>query len=111
MSIGKTAAQTAHASQLLTQKYFQLKQINQGSTPNDFAQIELFDQWIDTGYRKVVLTAGEKEWLKLKELSNNIVVVDLGLTELPINTETIIGFFPMLKINRPNVLKRLQTFK
>ncbi len=108
MSIGKTAAQCAHAAQILLQKYYL----------DYFAEIDdkhdLFRSWLNSSFRKVVLRADEKEWSKLKNefTPNNIaLVVDAGLTELEPNTETVIGLTPMRKSQVPKLVKRLQVLK
>lgn len=108
MSIGKTAAQCAHAAQILLQKYYL----------DYFAEIDdkhdLFRSWLNSSFRKVVLRADEKEWSKLKNefAPNNIaLVVDAGLTELEPNTETVIGLAPMRKSQVPKLVKRLQVLK
>ena len=116
MSIGKTAAQCAHASQMLLLNHFDLMQKDHCG----WASIEeknittIFTEWLDTSFRKVVLKADEKEWIKLKtQLSKEqfVVVVDVGLTELAPQTETVIGIIPMRKSEAPKLIKRLQVLK
>lgn len=115
MSIGKTAAQCAHAAQILTLKYFDPIVKNDISILGlDEEKQKLFKEWLLSSFRKVVLRADEKEWLKIKnEFSpNNIaLVIDAGLTELEPNTETVIGLSPMRKSQVPKLIKRLQVLK
>jgi len=121
MSIGKTAAQCAHASQMLQLKFDQLRNSSKIWNPptiKDFYQsnniIINFEQWISNSFRKVVLKADEKEWEKIKQLipdSERILVVDAGLTELAPSTETVIGLFPMKKSERLKIIKKLQVLK
>ena len=74
-------------------------------------KIDLFDNWIKSAVRKVVLKADEKEWIKLKELPDSVLIIDAGFTELNPNTETVIGFWPMYKDQAPKIIKRLQLLK
>lgn len=125
MSVGKCCAQTAHLGQLLVLDYLQLEQdINWTSVAHGdrteqtkSEQLILFKQWLNADYRKVVLRADEKEWNKLKELSDvrKVIVIDNGKTELPpqteTETETVIGFYPMVKSQAPKLINRLQVLK
>ena len=107
MSIGKTAAQVAHASSRLTEIYYR----NKASTNNEY--FDNFKSWLKDGERKIVLEADEKEWKTLQGVMNNYdcLITDAGHTELEPGTTTVIGFFPMKKSARPNILKRLQALK
>lgn len=132
MSIGKTAAQCAHASQMLTLNYFDLKEEARKlqkriiETPNqsladamkiEYAglnrQLSIFGEWIGSSFRKVVLRASDKEWSKLKEEFNGgiVMVVDAGLTEIAAGSETVIGIWPMRKSQRSKTISRLQVLK
>ena len=106
MSIGKTAAQCAHASQKLTLNYFNLKKIDA-----DNEILKTFDEWLKTAFRKVVLKANENQWTKIKECfpeNHRVVIVDAGLTEVKSNSETVIGLMPMKKSKAPKLVKKLQ---
>ena len=112
MSIGKTAAQVGHAVQMLQLKYQEFN--NQYELPMYlFDIINIYNEWLNTSFRKIVLKADEKEWSKLKgQLKDQIVIViDNGLTELVPQTETVIGVFPMYKSKCPKIIKRLQVLK
>jgi peptidyl-tRNA hydrolase, PTH2 family len=126
MSIGKTAAQCAHASQMLQIKYEKLhkalvhqrKLIQEGVSlllpiSTEMSQLEtIFQQWMGIGIRKVVLQADEKEWVRIKEeCPENVLVVDAGHTELAPGTETVIGIWPIKKSQAPKILRRLQVLK
>ena len=119
MSIGKTAAQVAHAAQRLQQKYQEVNdEINSylgydsgelDSVPENLRdKSHIFYQWLQTSVTKIVLKADEKEWAKLKEMPDIVRIADAGHTELAPGTETVVGFWPILKSQRPKVLKRLQ---
>lgn len=119
MSIGKTAAQCAHASQMLLLKYLSLQQSfdytaaahGEPHMKEGFHKLCTFKEWLGGSFRKVVLKADDKEWGKLKELPDHVVVVDAGLTEIASGSETVIGFYPMRKSEAPKLIKRLQVLK
>lgn len=120
MSIGNTAAQCAHASQMLMLKYFTLEADARNNPPHVYhklmteGNLALFDNWLNSSFRKVVLRADDKEFNKLKsELpdDNMVVVVDAGLTEIAAGSETVIGLFPIYKSQSPKCIKRLQVLK
>ena len=107
MSIGKTAAQAAHGSQMLTLQYMDLKQ-----KLLDIEKISIFEKWINSGIRKVVLKADDKEWVKLKEeFPEAVIIKDHGLTEIEAGSETCIALFPTYKSQRSKLIQRLQTLK
>lgn len=117
MSPGKIGAQCAHASQMLLLKYTKDVISNYNSDVGFYIPelnsniFNLFTEWLDSSFRKVVLKADEKEWKKLKEVfseKEKVLVIDAGLTELEPLTETVIGFFPMKKSSAPKLVKRLQ---
>lgn len=134
MSTGKTAAQCAHASQMLTLEFFEKKEsskhlqklINSDDPKGSLdkaemlerykamaPKISIFGEWTQTSFRKVVLRASDKEWDKLKtEFKDSMVmVVDAGLTEIAAGSETVIGLWPMRKSQRPKTITRLQVLK
>lgn len=132
MSAGKTSAQCAHASQILTVEYFEMKdesrKIQKSSHlfPQDMKEIQMakykelapfisiFGEWLNSSVRKVVLKADDKEWVKLKEEFKDqrmALVIDAGYTEIPAGSETVIGLWPMRKSQRPKILQRLQVLK
>lgn len=132
MSIGKTAAQCAHASQMLTLKYFESKDLlnkyykqfpalvddnAKDTMANEKLAISrktsIFGEWMASSYRKVVLRSSDKEWAKLKEEFKNemVMVVDAGLTEISAGSETVIGLWPQRKSQVSKTVKRLQVLK
>jgi peptidyl-tRNA hydrolase len=119
MGIGKTAAQCAHASQMLQLKYDTFRSENEANNlcgwepEHDPSLVTSFKAWLDESFRKVVLKADDKEWDKIKaEFPNKFVlVVDAGLTEIAPMSETVIGLWPMKKSQVPKVIKKLQVLK
>jgi len=132
MSTGKTAAQCAHASQMLTLEFFEMKDKSralqkkiQETTEEDelivmkamYAEqsrkLSIFGEWMSSSFRKVVLRADDKEWLKIQKDygGHMITVIDAGLTEIEAGSETVIGLWPMRKSQRPKTIQRLQVLK
>jgi len=129
MSIGKTSAQCAHASQMLLLQFHKEQRKWEsswdpvyGPSQEDYDSFpsetklrwNVFDKWLCGSFRKVVLRADDKEWIKIKlEIPevNRITVVDAGLTEIPSGSETVIGIWPMYKSQVPKIIKKLQVLK
>lgn len=110
MSVGKTAAQCAHASQILLLEYVSLTlHTNPCDKP---AKQVLFKEWLDTSFRKVVLRASDHQFRRMKkEVTDHIIVVDAGLTEIDPGSETVLGLWPMRKSQAPKYLQKLQVLK
>lgn len=129
MSPGKIGAQCGHAAQMLLLQYFREQQEWEssfdpvyGPSQEDFDLVSeetksrwvVFDKWLNSSFRKVVLRADDKEWAKIKvEISkiNCQIVIDAGLTEIAAGSETVIGLWPMRKSERPKLIKKLQVLK
>ena len=132
MSTGKACAQTGHAAVMTTLDYFKFKDVSrlcqkslqqdpEGEDREDLLLdleeitplLSIFDEWLSSSYRKVVLTANDKEWAKIKADPGLLrsIVIDAGLTEIPAGSETVIGLWPMRKSQRPKCIKRLQALK
>lgn len=116
MTPGKLAAQCSHAAQMLLLKFMDFKIWDMVSFSNELPPFsretyDLFQQWLDGSFRKVVLKADEKQWKKLKEEFSErkrVLVIDAGLTELEPHTETVIGLLPMRKSEVPKIIQRLR---
>jgi len=120
MGVGKTAAQCAHASQMLLLKYHEffkgdvLPDVGMWLPPFSRETFELFEQWLRGSFRKVVLKANDGEWEKIKSTfieRQRIIVIDAGLTEIEPGSETVIGLYPMRKSRAPKVIKWLRVLK
>ena len=81
MSVGKTSAQVAHASMLLALR--------------DKDQIS-FREWMHSIMRKIILGGSEeqlREYIDKSDIEYKIVpIIDKGLTEIPEDSLTVIGF-------------------
>jgi len=113
MSVGKIAAQTGHAVQLLIKKYNQLQKADWGGrTEEEINMTTRYELWddhkVNDGFTKILCKADDKQWEKLKEIYNPIVVKDAGKTEVIPGSETVMALFPMYKDEREKVLKRLR---
>lgn len=120
MSIGKTVAQGGHAVQMLQLKYDVLKQAvdwvaashGESSAKQLSEDVMLYQTWMGTSFRKVVLACKDKDWEKIKAANpHHVVVVDAGLTEIAAGSETVIGLWPMHKSKAPKAVQRLQVLK
>lgn len=129
MSIGKTAAQCAHGSQMLQLKFNTLEKelANLENLEETFGSLNpsegaareaihpqyyIFQQWLDTSFRKVVLRANDHQFERLKkECPNHIVVVDAGITEIAPGSETVLGLWPMHRSTCPKYLTKIQVLK
>jgi peptidyl-tRNA hydrolase len=120
MSLGKSCAQSGHVTMMMHIKYRELLDENEmfklcgWELPHNPARLELYKKWLDSSFRKVTLTADDKEWAKVKaELPADdiVIVVDAGLTEIAAGSETFIAVWPMYKSQRPRILKKLQAVK
>ncbi len=103
MSPGKIAAQVGHLTEKLA-----LDAIHQcfGQLAGRMDKIWL--QYLNTGTTKIVKSANSEEWLSLKEKGGCCVIVDEGRTEVPPNSETVLGFFPMYKSEVPEIIRSLR---
>lgn len=113
MSAGKIAAQVGHAAVMLSDIYHETNLNDPLKPPSDalLLKIGTYAAWKNTSYRKVVLVANEKDWVKLKELPDIVIVRDAGLTEVEPGSETVIGLWPMKKSAAPKFVQKLQTLK
>lgn len=115
MGMGKTAAQCAHAAQMVAFTYARMASFTESLSCGASEAEEIFEQWLNTSFRKVVLKADEKEWAKVKELykDDKLVgrVVDSGLTEIAAGSETVLGLWPMKRSLRPKLIGKLQALK
>ncbi|MHA1596970.1 MAG: peptidyl-tRNA hydrolase Pth2 [Candidatus Asgardarchaeia archaeon] len=87
MSVGKVAAQVAHAAVSSAFKTYRIKR-------------DWFEKWFEEGQKKVVLKVKKLE--DLLKLSNEVessgipssLIKDMGLTEIPPGTITALGIGP-----------------
>jgi peptidyl-tRNA hydrolase len=131
MSPGKIAAQCGHATNMVLLKYLREGGVlppEDGLHPDvreedvyysDSAletkreRHKLHYYWLLGSFRKVVLTADDKEWAKVQKLEglNFVIVRDAGLTEVAPDSETVMGIWPLYKSQAPKAIKRLQVLK
>lgn len=110
MSPGKIGGQCQHAIQYLMQHYANVKY--DVATKDGGLFMFRYDNWINGElHTKVILKASDKEWEKLKEEYDPIIVVDAGKTEIAAGSETVMILYPMLRDERSKTLKRLQLLK
>ena len=107
MSVGKTAAQVGHAVNMLCEVVFGLSK-KKNLTISELHIVNNYSAWANRMYRKVVLRCKDKQWESIKQETDYVLVRDAGLTEISPGSETVIGLFPMLKSQAPNIIKKLQ---
>lgn len=104
MQKGKIAAQASHAACRVTRILH-----NQGNTS--------YNNWLRDGEAKIVLKGTEEEMLQLinkydnsktKEINKCVSVHDAGRTQIPSGSLTAISFFPVLKKDAPEEIKKFK---
>jgi len=104
MGKGKIAGQVGHASCAITR-------LLHGKNDSNY------NKWLREGEAKIVLKATSSEILELldkynyentKETNKCLAVHDAGHTQIPANSLTVIGFFPVLKSKAPVEIKKMK---
>lgn len=107
MGVGKIAGQVAHIQTIIDNKirnYANLKT----PTPDLLDAIRWYEQWFSVGPQtKIILGAKEKDLLKAIGMGA-VGVRDKGLTEIPPNSLTAVGFIPQPKSNLVSFTKKFQ---
>lgn len=107
ISPGKLGAQIGHAVQYICE---QQAYYCWGSGPNSKKKqkmIESYHAWKQDNMSKIVLKANPSKWKKVCDSAFHIVR-DAGYTELEPGTQTVAVFWPMKKLNKSKLLKRLR---
>ena len=112
MSIGKTCAQVAHAQKLIDSYYADLLVVREWAgleslEENHIKIFQDYNEWSEGNQKKIILRAKESKMLKAIEMGA-VEVRDNGLTEIPPNSLTVVGFMPQPKANLQEFTKRLQ---
>ena len=95
MSPGKIAVQIGHGATLVTAYLFMKNK-------------SLYWLWQTNHQKKIVLRAKQKVLENLSKLEFAFVIKDIGLTEIPVDSLTVITFLPMEKSKAQKYIKRLQ---
>ena len=110
MSIGKTGGQIGHAIQYFMEYLIDWSGIQ--STEKGINFCSRYYNWkINSKASKITLGVNTKEFNKIKEEYNPILVIDAGHTEIEAGSETVLCLYPMFKNERSKTLKRLQLLK
>lgn len=67
-----------------------------------------YEEWRKNGMAKIVLKATQAELEELIKNNNVLYVRDLGLTQIPPNSLTVVGFYPNLKTEMANIVKNFK---
>jgi PTH2 family peptidyl-tRNA hydrolase len=118
MGCGKIAAQCGHGIQKLMLHYFTVQVIkvkchDNINLPTDQIEfVERTSHWLKADSRKVVLSADDESFERIKEIyPHHFLVKDNGLTEVEPGSETIICLHPLYKSTADKVIKRLHSLK
>lgn len=105
MKKGKIAAHVAHVSRMMTRNLIEIGAIN------DYQ----YKLWERSGCRTVVCKVSQEELLKLKDMGKEesgdktktrvYHTVDMGLTQIPAGSLTVVGFAPNFVMNLPDFSK------
>ena len=103
MDKGKIAGQVGHAVQKLIENL--LLNHSQSKTEESKKIISNYKYWKSNGMAKIVLKAEQVQLEQLQLLPNVICVRDAGLTQIPPNTLTVVGFLPAPKSEMEPITK------
>lgn len=99
MSAGKIAAQVGHVCHMMARKISEIETRaligkNGRSMPKPEECVR-FSNWEKySGSKKIVLKATQEDMDKMKNNSDCVYVIDNGLTQVPPNSLTAMGFYP-----------------
>lgn len=115
MDVGKIAVQVGHGVGMLMGRFWQLsEQELEGAEElpeKESMKWQITSEWLATSYRKIAVEAKDKDWEKIKEVTDVFLVKDAGLTEVAPGSETLMVTWPMRKSEAPKVIQRLQALK
>jgi PTH2 family peptidyl-tRNA hydrolase len=125
MSIGKTAAQVAHAMSYISNNYMSyqwmceddVNVLTDGTTLEQMAPlVKSYNDFKNSdSHTKIVLGAADDQFEKLKEEFKSsiqmVLVKDIGKTEVEPGSETVLGFFPINKSEASANIRSLPTLK
>lgn len=100
MSPGKIAAQVAHVATIVAEYCLNPENAHDKN-------VQYFLRWFNWDQKKIVLGGKEKDLEKLME-QGWFHIRDLGLTEIPENSLTCVGFYPVPKYQIQPVIKRFR---
>ena len=107
MGVGKIAGQVAHVQTIIDNKIKNYANL-EVPTIDLLDAIRWYEQWFSVGPQtKIILGAKEKDLLKAIEMGA-VEVRDKGLTEIPPNSLTAVGFIPQPKSNLVSFAKKFQ---
>ena len=107
MGVGKIAGQVAHVQTIIDNKIKNYANL-EVPTLDLLDAIRWYEQWFSVGPQtKIILGAKEKDLLKAIEMGA-VEVRDKGLTEIPPNSLTAVGFIPQPKNNLVDFTKKFQ---
>ena len=89
MKKGKIASQVGHVVQLITEELVR-KGYEEQPTPKSYFT---YMRW-KSHSKKIILKASEEELVELIKMDGARYIIDEGLTQIPSNSLTVVGFYP-----------------
>jgi peptidyl-tRNA hydrolase len=106
MNKGKIASQAAHVTGIIVDEI--LRSSFNNPTKESLEDYNFYDKWMKNDmYKKIVLRASKEQLLELIKTEKKCrYVIDAGLTQIPPNSLTVVGFFP-----RNDLREKFKTFQ
>jgi peptidyl-tRNA hydrolase len=111
LTAGKVGAQVGHAAMFFMEAFQNVSHTWRMLSEEEEARTALVLEWRAGEYGKIILGAGDKEFEELKKnyaAPSSFLVIDNGHTQVDPNTETCLGFWPMRKSQRCDLLRTLK---
>jgi peptidyl-tRNA hydrolase len=115
MEKGKIAGQVGHIVQriieaiLPTAIKIKNNELNINDLDDETKNIILsYEEWRKNGMAKIVLKATQTELEEMIKNNNALYIRDCGLTQIPANSLTVVGFYPNLKTKMANIVNEFK---
>jgi peptidyl-tRNA hydrolase len=106
MGHGKAASQVGHC----VQKIVEFAYANE-KKHNFRDMLTKFKFWKDNGHdAKIVCKVNSETFKELSSLPDSFTICDMGLTQIPAKSETVVGFFPDFKKNNPDIFHKQKLY-
>jgi peptidyl-tRNA hydrolase len=105
MKAGKTAGQVGHAVAGLSR----LLERNENGRFSA-AQLETYNEWVENNEAKIILRATEAQMTDLhaRFSEQSVAIYDLGKTQIPADSFTVLGFIPLKPADVPEEIRTMK---